>query len=37
MGHHRGAKLFWAPNLIEEIRSMGVNVEETEIPGGGAR
>jgi len=34
---HGGAKLFWAPNLIEEIRSMGVNVEETEIPGGGAR
>lgn len=34
---HGGAKLYWAPNLVEEIRSMGVNVEETEIPGGGAR
>ena len=29
-----GAKLYWAPNLVEEIRSMGVKVEETEIPGG---
>ncbi len=28
-----GAKLYWAPNLVEEIRSMGVTVEETEIPG----
>ncbi len=28
-----GAKLFWSPNLIEEIRSTGVQVEDTEIPG----
>ena len=29
-----GARLYWAPDLVEEIRSMGVAVEETEIPGG---
>jgi quercetin dioxygenase-like cupin family protein len=32
---HGGAKLFWAPDLVEEIRSTGVEVDDTEIPGGG--
>ena len=31
-----GAKLYWAANLIEEIRSTGVQVAETEIPGAAA-
>lgn len=30
---HGGAKLFWPPDLVEEIRATGANVSEVEIPG----
>ena len=31
---HGGAKLFWPPNLLEELRAKGVEVSDVEIPGG---
>ena len=31
---HGGAKLFWPPNLLEELRAKGVDVPDVEIPGG---
>jgi len=30
---HGGAKLFWPPDLVEELRATGADVSEVEIPG----
>ena len=30
---HGGAKLFWPPNLLEELRAKGLEVSDVEIPG----
>ena len=30
---HGGAKLFWPPDLVEEIRATGADVSDVEIPG----
>ncbi len=30
---HGGAKLFWPPNLVEELRNNGADVSDVEIPG----
>ena len=30
---HGGAKLFWPPNLLEELRAKGADVSDVEIPG----
>ena len=30
---HGGAKLFWPPNLLEELRNDGADVSDVEIPG----
>lgn len=30
---HGGAKLFWPPDLVEELRATGVDVSNVEIPG----
>ena len=30
---HGGAKLFWPPDLVEEIRATGADVSDVEVPG----
>ena len=30
---HGGAKLFWPPDLVEELRANGADVSDVEIPG----
>lgn len=32
---HGGAKLFWPPDLVEEIRATGADVSDVEVPGAG--